>query len=400
MSYPYSPDGVGPPPGYPGGDETPTKRQPYNGSTMRLLNSDEPDNRPSISSDGGSPGGSPYDVFARARARLSGANVAQEEPAPPAADSDINSLLQEVESSISKKSGPRIKTAKVRFKSKDGGSDVAPDRSMPPSPRPASPARSYQPGGGSRPVSRDPSILDSAPPMQPTTSDAPQYSPYRPSSRSSQQSPTRAWSPSRGSTEYPRPPASNIPYEPVDINGTPRPGTPSSQYTGSPKRPLPPAPLFAGGRPASSDLERDAPEMTAIPIDGDEDDVFQPATSDSDSKRPSMKSHESFMSESTFTDDLYDEKAEELYGPAPSGKQERRGARQAQMAKKEVRLINGELILECKIPTILHQFLPRRDDVEFTHMRYTAVHVIQTTSSIEATNCDRTLAIQLARQNC
>jgi chitin synthase len=86
-----------------------------------------------------------------------------------------------------------------------------------------------------------------------------------------------------------------------------------------------------------------------------------------------MKSHESFMSESTFTDNLYDEKDDELYGPAPSGKQERRGARQAQMAKKEVRLINGELILECKIPTILYSFLPRRDDVEFTHMRYTAV---------------------------
>lgn len=43
------------------------------------------------------------------------------------------------------------------------------------------------------------------------------------------------------------------------------------------------------------------------------------------------------------------------------------------MAKKEVRLINGELILECKIPTILYSFLPRRDEIEFTHMRYTAV---------------------------
>ena len=113
--------------------------------------------------------------------------------------------------------------------------------------------------------------------------------------------------------------------------------------------------------------------MTAIPIDGDDDDVFRPSTSDSNVQRPSIKSHESFMSESTFTDELYDEKTDELYGPAPTGKQQRRGARQAQMAKKEVRLINGELILECKIPTILYSFLPRRDDVEFTHMRYTAV---------------------------
>ena len=375
MSYPYSPDGVGPPPGYPGNDDTPTNRQSYNGSTMRLLNSDDDDNRPSRPSEDCSPGGSPYDVFARARARLSGTKIAQDEPAPAPAvvDSDISSLLREVESSISKKSEPRIKTAKVRFKSKDDSSDGASIRSHPPPLRPVSPARSYQPGGSSRPVSRDPSILDSAPNMQPPVSDAPQYSPYRPSSRTSQQSPSRPWSPSRGSTEYPRPPATNIPYEPADINGSPRPGTPSSQYTGSPKRPLPPAPLFAGGRPTSSDLQRDVPEMTAIPIDGDDDDVFRPSTSDSSLQRPSMKSHESFMSESTFTDDLYDEKADDLYGPAPTGKQERRGARQAQMAKKEVRLINGELILECKIPTILYSFLPRRDDVEFTHMRYTAV---------------------------
>ena len=113
--------------------------------------------------------------------------------------------------------------------------------------------------------------------------------------------------------------------------------------------------------------------MTSIPIDENDDDVFGPETGDSEPQRPELKPHDSFVSASTFIDDLYDEKADELYGPAPSGKQERRGARQAQMAKKEVRLINGELILECKIPTILYSFLPRRDDVEFTHMRYTAV---------------------------
>jgi chitin synthase len=102
--------------------------------------------------------------------------------------------------------------------------------------------------------------------------------------------------------------------------------------------------------------------------DGD-DDVFGPSTIDS---RPELRERDSFMSQSTFTDDLYNEKVEH-YGPAPDGAQVRRGARQAQMAKKEVRLVNGELILECKIPTILYSFLPRRDDVEFTHMRYTAV---------------------------
>jgi len=83
------------------------------------------------------------------------------------------------------------------------------------------------------------------------------------------------------------------------------------------------------------------------------------------------------MTEETITDEYteYDEKTEH-YGPAPDSAQPRRGgrgARDAVMTKKEVRLINGELILECKIPTILYSFLPRRDDIEFTHMRYTAV---------------------------
>lgn len=89
------------------------------------------------------------------------------------------------------------------------------------------------------------------------------------------------------------------------------------------------------------------------------------------------------MSESTVIDDEKEEMTKiDLdeddidpnlhYGPAPE-KQSRRGVRDAQMARKEVQLINGELILECKIPTILHSFLPRRDEREFTHMRYTAV---------------------------
>jgi chitin synthase len=90
----------------------------------------------------------------------------------------------------------------------------------------------------------------------------------------------------------------------------------------------------------------------------------------------SLRARESYMSSETLTEDVDLDEPKEFvqhYGPAPDGKQERRGARQAQMSKKEVRLINGELILECKIPTILYSFLPRRDEVEFTHMRYTAV---------------------------
>ncbi|EMC93531.1 glycosyltransferase family 2 protein [Baudoinia panamericana UAMH 10762] len=234
--------------------------------------------------------------------------------------------------------------------------------------------RTYHPSEAVRPPSRPPSVLDNAPQMPPPIAEVPPYMPFRPASRSSQ-SPTRPLSPLRMSTDYARPPASNVPYEPADINGQPRPGTPASQY-GSPKRPLPPQPLFAGGRPPSFEIPKDGSEVTSVEISEEGDDVFGPAsgqTEDDGPQRPELRPHDSFVSESTFDDELYDEKAEGLYGPAPTGKQERRGAREQQMAKKEVRLINGELILECKIPTILYSFLPRRDDVEFTHMRYTAV---------------------------
>lgn len=226
--------------------------------------------------------------------------------------------------------------------------------------RPISPRRSYHPSTSPLPRSYSPSILDSAPIIPPPTIDAPSYSPGR-------QSPTRSWTPSRTSSQSSRPPPSTIPYEPADINGSPRPGTPSSRYGGSPKRPLPPAPLFAGSQVGTT-ATKDFADDTAIPID--DDDVFAPTNED----RPSLMTQESFQSDLTFTEDYPSKEDYDHYGPAPAGRQERRrGARQAQMAKKEVRLINGELILECKIPTILYSFLPRRDEIEFTHMRYTAV---------------------------
>ena len=92
---------------------------------------------------------------------------------------------------------------------------------------------------------------------------------------------------------------------------------------------------------------------------------------DEELERPGLSQRDSYLTDDTVTED-YDEKVDQ-YGQAPDGAQSRRGARQAQTTKKEVRLVNGELILECKIPTILYSFLPRRDDIEFTHMRYTAV---------------------------
>ncbi|KIW66764.1 chitin synthase 1 [Phialophora macrospora] len=218
----------------------------------------------------------------------------------------------------------------------------------------ASPDR-YRPTASSTYSSRPSSSLGRAPSVPLPTANP--RSPIRPST------------PSRVSTDWPRPPASTVSYEPPDINGSPRPGTPSSQYGGSPRRPLPPAPLFS---------VKSAATETTIPIPDpeSENDVFvngRPILPDND-PRASLRSAHSYMTDSTFTgDDEGPGDKFDTYGPAPEGRQDRRGLRSAQMAKKEVRLINGELILECKIPTILHSFLPRRDEREFTHMRYTAV---------------------------
>ncbi|CAJ2512170.1 Uu.00g051850.m01.CDS01 [Anthostomella pinea] len=229
-----------------------------------------------------------------------------------------------------------------------------------------SPRRAYQHSVRSS-LSRASSILD--PPHIPLPDSA--YEPFRARENGS---PTRSWSPSRMSvtSDYGRPPPSGVQYEPPDLHGSPRPGTPSSRYGGSPRRPLPPAPLFSGAAARGSQFTADDATVN-IPLDGG-DDVFGPE-SDISGARPYRDSYAA-QSQMTLNEEEaqtpLDEKVE-FYGSAPEGHQERRGVRNPVTSKKEVHLINGELILECKIPTILYSFLPRRDEVEFTHMRYTAV---------------------------
>ncbi|KAF5535406.1 chitin synthase 2 [Fusarium mexicanum] len=229
----------------------------------------------------------------------------------------------------------------------------------------------YQPSVRS---SRSGSIFDDAPSMAPPTGSYVSYGTH------DDGSPQRPWTPSSrvsGFTrsDLSRPPPSDGMYEPSDLNGSPRPGTPSSRYGGSPRRPLPPAPLFSNSRQPVPPIADDA--TISIPLhDTYDDDVFAPESDLSDA-RPHPVDRSSYMSsesQDTLNEgDMEDYDKVEHYGPAPTGAQERRGVRAPQMVRKEVQLINGELVLECKIPTILYSFLPRRGEVEFTHMRYTAV---------------------------
>ncbi|KAL6365223.1 hypothetical protein LRP88_01208 [Fusarium phalaenopsidis] len=230
----------------------------------------------------------------------------------------------------------------------------------------------YQPSVRS---SRSGSIFNDAPQMPPPDSS---YIPY--GMHMNDGSPQRPWTPSSRMSDFTRsdfsrPPPSNGMYEPSDLNGSPRPGTPSSRYGGSPRRPLPPAPLFSNNN--SRNIPPFADDATvSIPLHSDiDDDVFGPESDLSDA-RPHPVDRGSYLSsdsQSTLHETHSDYDKFEHYGPAPDGAQERRGVRAPQMSRKEVQLINGELVLECKIPTILYSFLPRRGEVEFTHMRYTAV---------------------------
>ncbi|AEO60519.1 glycosyltransferase family 2 protein [Thermothelomyces thermophilus ATCC 42464] len=229
-------------------------------------------------------------------------------------------------------------------------------------PRPSRSRHHYEPSLDSRQ-----SILD-PPPMPPPE---PSFSSYNPAVDGA--SPTRPWTPSRGSSEFSRPPPVSNRYEPADLNGSPRPGTPASTYGGSPRRPLPPAPLFSTG-PRGSTHSFSDDVTVSIPLAEDTDDVFAPESDLGGSKYHQRDSYAE--SQATLSDEATDVSTNEKtgsYAPVPEGKQERRGVRAPQMSKREVQLINGELVLECKIPTILYSFLPRRDEIEFTHMRYTAV---------------------------
>jgi hypothetical protein len=74
-------------------------------------------------------------------------------------------------------------------------------------------------------------------------------------------------------------------------------------------------------------------------------------------------------SEEGYNDDVEEKRPDTRhFGPAPVQPQPRR---HKAMAKKQVQLTQGNLVLDNPVPSKLTSFLPRRD-AEFTHMRYTA----------------------------
>jgi chitin synthase len=159
-----------------------------------------------------------------------------------------------------------------------------------------------------------------------------------------------------GSSEFSRPPPPNIAYEPPDINGSPRPGTLPRNTVGA-QDALCLLPLCSRVLVLLAEFRKARLTIQQYPS-------AKKTTMFCAAKQRSSRQFE-IVQLLSIANNVYRgvrrNQDYDQYGPAPTGRQERRrGARQAQMAKKEVRLINGELILECKIPTILYSFLPRR----------------------------------------
>ncbi|KAI5837969.1 chitin synthase, class II [Morchella snyderi] len=212
----------------------------------------------------------------------------------------------------------------------------------------------------------------------------------------------RAWTPSRNSgvgqldirqVDYSRPPPlSTAPYVSRSLNGTPRPGSVISSYSRRSRdsQQTLPESDYPSGQMKNPYMSGE----TMIPVGDDISDYqytdlgdsqYGPGASNmsgySDDLKREITNSSSGEDGRTYTmgtesdgGKLAAQTKGAHFGPAPHAPQTRRGLnRQALMTKKQVKLINGELILECKIPTILYSFLPRRDAQEFTHMRYTAV---------------------------
>lgn len=94
-------------------------------------------------------------------------------------------------------------------------------------------------------------------------------------------------------------------------------------------------------------------------MENDEEEVFDgntPLNEDEESRSELL----SVTSAETLSTGVYQ---------APLKAQPRRNK---SMARREVKLVRGNLVLDCPVPTKLYSFLPRRDHDEFVYMRYTA----------------------------
>jgi len=188
----------------------------------------------------------------------------------------------------------------------------------------------------------------------------------------------------------------STPYSPRYFEHTPngsihrpssRTSTPTRFSSISPRK-LPPPPTFPDLRSLSplsqaNSAGRGTPDYNEEAVSDVDDTVddppdalsdfgfiygFDPSRSTTPYTHDGLEYPQSELGE-RFSED-FDEKQQDTrhFGPAPVQPQPRR---HKAMAKRQVQLVQGNLVLDNPVPSKLTSFLPRRD-AEFTHMRYTA----------------------------
>jgi len=163
-------------------------------------------------------------------------------------------------------------------------------------------------------------------------------------------------------------------YEPPNLNGSPRlarplPQPPSRSPSPQSKQRLLPSyptyPPFHELRRSGSDASIPIPVPTPLP----KDPFDTPLENDADPFDTMDDDRYSFEDNGGNGGEVNDLVETKHFGPAPTQRQPRRNKA---FATKQVKLVQGNLVLECPVPSKLLSFLSRRDGDEFTHMRYTA----------------------------
>lgn len=124
--------------------------------------------------------------------------------------------------------------------------------------------------------------------------------------------------------------------------------------------------VYEGGPPsrtASAYHSEDAYSYNEHDEDGfdqEDDDFVNSHIGNDEADRESQSELLSVISADTLNSSAYQ---------VPAKAQPRRNK---SMSRREVKLVRGNLVLDCPVPTKLYSFLPRRDHDEFVYMRYTA----------------------------
>lgn len=134
---------------------------------------------------------------------------------------------------------------------------------------------------------------------------------------------------------------------------------------------MPPSPDFTIHPPPTSQPRRPLPTVEALRRSTSTISAASDSTAHSDArlkeKSESEYDYDDDDNASTYSSASTIDAGTEMLPPGAA-----QPRRNKSVSRKQVKLVRGNLVLDCPIPSKLYSFLPRRDSDEFVYMRYTA----------------------------